>query len=190
MDISKLPKLSQTPATPAAEETQPTGTKIPPYSSEPREPAIPAAGKGAEAWISIILGLILLFMFPRIIQYLSNRKHPEEFEKLWKFSGKDGLPLPYTSTAFFLCDLALALFAAVLIAEGVILVFARKSPLVLFALILTVGTVLLNLFVLIRVNAEIGFQLWPAVAIAFGGYIAIYEWNFYKSIKGSTRPAR
>src|SRR5438477_7974386 len=96
MDLSKLPKFSQTPQqTPEPSEPTPAATPAPQVNPRPSEHcracglplragarfcdacgapiAHTAAGRasaGAEAWISIAIGAILLFVFPHLIQYL------------------------------------------------------------------------------------------------------------------------
>src|ERR1700744_4076682 len=66
MDLSKLPKMSQTP--PPADSSTPTPLVVGPIQSPP--PLAPAMG---EAWLSIAIGVILLLVFPRFLQWLSSR---------------------------------------------------------------------------------------------------------------------
>ena len=73
MDLSKLPKLSKTTQSrPASEPTEPAP---PPLDYERRIP--PAIGL-AEAWISIALGVLLLFIYPNTLSYIHS---PAAFEQ-------------------------------------------------------------------------------------------------------------
>lgn len=138
------------------------------------------AGIGAEVWISIALGLIFIFMSPRIWQYFLA---PASFT--WTFSDANGNPLPYRQTMFFWGDLALAAFSVTLIAEGVALAFRRRGPIML-ALVVTVATTLLNLAYLVAMTTQgYGLQIMSALAAAFGVYIAVMLWKMLQA----TRPA-
>src|SRR4051812_5204524 len=69
MDLSKLPKLSDTPAPPPAEAAPASNARVD-YGIQPREPG------GAEAWISIAIGGILLFAFPNTWHWLLHYNSP------------------------------------------------------------------------------------------------------------------
>src|SRR5262245_32114484 len=168
MDLSKLPKLSQTPSQteqPAPEQSpaqepdfckqcglplrkgarfcdacgSPTGALD--YGTQR-----PAPGTAADAWISIALGVILLFIGPRLIQYLLS---PSTFPQKWSFSDPTGAPLAYTQTVFFWGDIALTSFALVLIVEGIALMLGRRAWVVGGAFVLTTSVTFLNLIYVI-----------------------------------------
>ncbi len=179
MDISKLPRMSETnkhappPATDVASapdvghDVAPVRSPIP-YARDD----VPSAG--ADAWISIALGVILILMSPRIWQYALSRLFGTAFT--WTFTDPAGNPLPYTQSVFFWGDLALALFAVVLIAEGIVIGFARRRALVAVALALTVLTTLFNLgYLAWMMQGGYGLQIMSAFAVAFGVYIAMYQ---------------
>ena len=115
MDLSKLPKLSETPRPDVEQSPEPAPL---PYAADYHQ-----AGSGGEIWLSIALGLILLFMSPRFLQYVISRS---TFPQKWKFNDAQGNPLTYTQTVFFWGDLALMLFAVVLIVEGIVLALGRR----------------------------------------------------------------
>jgi hypothetical protein len=184
MDLSKLPRMSQTPPPPpeAAPEPPPAGAGAAgaPQSAYRQEAGYAAepAPSFAEAWISIAIGLILLFATSalRLIQYLMS---PSTFT--WTFNDEKGAPIKYTQTVFIWGDAAMLLFALVLILEGLLL-FTRKPGLIALAFGLTVITVALNLFFLMMMMSRgYGFQLASAIAVAFGVYIAIFQWNLLQS---------
>ena len=136
---------------------------------------------GAEAWISIAVGVIILLMAPRLIQYLLS---PAAFEQSIRITDEQGQPLAYTRSVFFWGDLSLTLFALVLILEGLVVAFVRNPLLVLIALVLTIATTLLNLFYVIQmIVLGYGFQIMSALAVAFGVYIALYQWRLWQSLR-------
>src|SRR5947208_3661059 len=109
MDLSKLPKLSETPAPPPAEPKPASVARTAP----PTEPS------GPEAWISIAIGGILLFAFPNTWHWLLNYYPPVITDT------STGNPVSYAQSIFFFGDLCVFAFALVLIADGLIL-FTRK----------------------------------------------------------------
>ena len=213
MDLSKLPKLSQTPAPPTlrsptpVESEEPQGTALPATATrsapcracgaavsegqqfcgicggDSQLPAYAQPVKLAEAWSGIGIGVILLVISPRIFQYLRLHGTPGEFEKIWAFSDKTGVPLAYTKSAFFQVDLALALFAGVLILDGIALLLSQKKWVVLSTFVATIIAILVNGYALASTYGEIGFQLFPVIAIAIGGYFAMLQWATYRGIR-------
>ena len=182
MDLSKLPRMSQTPAPPPSADDPgappppiPTATaaNLPDYGYEP------STGPLAEAWISLAIGVILLLMFFRPIEYLLTSK--QSFEQKYTFSDANG-PLTYPQTVFFFGDVAIVSFAFVLIIDGLIL-FTRKPRLIAAALVFTVITVLLNLAYVVRMMNGYGLQFASALAVAFGVYIAIFQWKLLQSLR-------
>ena len=191
MDMSKLPRMSQTPPPPPPETSEPAldeGCSAPgipaaqaqrayrqelDYGSEPTVSL-------AEAWISIAIGLILMFVSTagRFLEYLTSSNFS------WNFTDPTGAPLPYRQTVFFWGDVAIFAFALLLIIDGLIL-FTRKPALVTVALAFTIITVLMNFFYVVRMMNGYGFQLWSAIAVAFGVYIAIFQWRLLQSLRSS-----
>jgi len=189
MDLSKLPRLSET------SKEQPT----PPVSTDPAQlgqPSIPIArvheprpsepiGTAGDAWISIAVGVIILVISPRLFQYLIS---PSTFSTKWTFNDPNGNPLTYPQTVFFWGDIVLYLFAATLIIEGLILVFARKTLTIGIGFGLTTLATAANAIYLVAMMSKgYGFQLYSAIAVAFGVYIAMYQWNLLKAFTASTR---
>ena len=129
MDMSKLPRMSQSPAPPPQVQPQHEYRVQPPLDS-------PYAGGSAEAWISIAIGVILFFATyaQRLVQYLLSR---DSFT--WTFRDETGAPLAYSETVFIWGDAAMLLFCTVLIFEGIVL-FIRKPTLIAIAFGVTVIT--------------------------------------------------
>ena len=216
MDLSKLPRMSNTPPTPvepaASAHPASAGANPPPPPAEAtflcpncasvlrvgarfcdkcgvqlvQRNAAGQVGLGAEAWISIAMGVILLLFLHRPIEYWHTRSHPEQFT--WTFNDKDGNPITYPQSAFFLPDVAFCAFCAVMIFEGVAMLAARRAPAALLvAFILLVLTSGFNLIALAASYKEIGFQIFPALAIAFGIYLAIFQIGLYRSLRAAAK---
>jgi hypothetical protein len=178
MDLSKLPKLSET------DKHRPPSQALdsPPADPQPLHVEPRAGSAGPEAWISIAVGLILLLMSPRIWQYLLHRVAGSSFT--WTFNDAAGNPLTYPQTVFFWGDIALALFAIVLVVEGLVIGFARWRGAVAAALALTILATVLNLgYVVWMMQQGYGLQIMPALAAAFGVYIAMYQKKLLDSLR-------
>ncbi|HEX2971254.1 MAG TPA: hypothetical protein VHP11_02905 [Tepidisphaeraceae bacterium] len=165
MDLSKLPRLSQT-----QQPAQPAG-QVPPSEPTP-PPAAPPAARGAEAWISLLLAIVLILFFPRIWQYFLS---PSSFT--WTFTDSQGSPLAYTKSAYFLVDAGIAAFAIVLLLDALTLLFSRSVILRISALLVTGLGALFNFVVFALVRNEIGNQIMPLLAGGFGVYTLIYQWQ-------------
>jgi hypothetical protein len=188
MDMSKLPRMSQSPAPPPPPVSDQPSTTSPDALNYESRLADTGGSTAAEAWISIAIGAILMLMSPRIWQYLFSSA--DAFAQKWTFSDTSGAPLPYTKSVFFWGDLAITTFALVLVIEGLVLAFARTRPLVLIALLFTVITVALNLVYLIAMmNMGYGLQILSALAVAFGVYIALFEWRLLQALRPIRPPA-
>src|SRR2546421_1113197 len=115
MDLSKLPKLSETPPPPPA-----------PTEASPTQPQVverviyveQATPGGAEAWISGAMGAIILLLNLRLFQYLFS---PSTFANKWTFSDPQGNPLAYKNSVFFWSDVCIVAFAFVLLLDAIVL---------------------------------------------------------------------
>lgn len=190
MDMSKLPRLSQTNKDDAPTPI-PGGAPPPPMPSpdrnvpdyQPRDRVAydPGHSTGAEVWISIAVGAILLLMFRRLLQYVSHVLFGTFFAP---YLMPDGTEVPYTSTLDFWSDLGITAFAFVLIIEGIALAIGRRRPGVIwFAFLLTALATLYNLGYLLMTFSR-GFPIISALAVAFGVYIGLYQWNLLKGTSG------
>ena len=179
MDLSKLPKLSQTPrpadqveaSAGSADPSQPPpvelycrcGAAITPGTkfcsncgasySEATGGRAPVTddddGRIADSVISIAIGAILLFFLKRFLEYYLS---PTTFQSAgWSFLNKDGAPLTYAHTGFYWSDLAGVAFAIALILEGVITIFLRGSKVMIGVLVVTVAALLLNCYSVTKV---------------------------------------
>jgi hypothetical protein len=174
MDLSKLPKLSNTtgsqppPATADAPEPSPQAQ---PAASQPQELPVPAIGL-AEAWISIGLGILILFIFPNTLHYIFSST---QFQQENTFTDKQGNAISYGQSIFFWTDLGITVFAAALIVEGIILAFARKMGPLYIAFVLTSLAAFFNIYVIFKSRSEIDFPLFCGVAVVILGYMALTQ---------------
>lgn len=208
MDVSKLPKLSQTPAPPISDAAPPPPAMAAATSLQPewcRKCHAPNAHNsrfcascgaglggstgaapveiGAEAWISIAVGAILLLLQPRLLRFVSHKLFGTFFAP---YQLSDGTEVPYTGQTDFWSDLAITSFALVLVAEGFVVIFARRPTVVLGAFLLTVATTVGNLLYLVLTYSSHGLATYSALAVAFGVYVALYQWRLYQSLRTPT----
>jgi hypothetical protein len=189
MDMSKLPRMSNTPAPPPAQPNPTSAAPAPPASPAPpptghldyeRRDTV-GIGAGPEAWLSIAIGIILMLMSPRIFQYTMS---PSRFAQNYTFTAANGAPMTYPQTVFFWGDLALTLFALVLVLEGLVIAFGRRVALVGIAFGLTMLAVAINLiYVAGMLFNGYGLQIISAMAVAFGVYIAMFEWKLLTALR-------
>lgn len=176
MDLSKLPKLSNTPPPPPPS---------PPLDYAPRV----SAGSGAEIWISSIVGIVLLLLGRSFAAWAFTTLTGGTYQTglNWVTGPLAGQPVRYwelaggiawTDSGIFLLGLALILEAIVILAAT----SARRNPvaLILFALVLTIAATVYNGVVAgILLTMDI-LPLLSILAFGFGGYIAAYEFRLLK----------
>ncbi len=182
MDLSKLPRLSETdkhappPQPPSQEQQEP----IP--QATLAAPVRAAAPVSAEVWFSIAIGLIIQLLNSRFWSFVSSKLLGGEYT--WTFSNADGSPITYTQSVFFQGDLAMVLFGLVLMLESLVLIFPHRRKIIMFVFALTCITTAMNLLYLINMmNGGYGLQIMPALAVLFGGYIAMYHWSMLKALR-------
>jgi hypothetical protein len=197
MDMSKLPRMSQTPPPPPDVDPDPvaagTGASAPsphamqsPYRQEQSYAAEPAPSF-AEAWISMAIGLILLFIYPYTWQWLLSKisSYKPPFLPITQFNPQTGLTteIPYAQSDFFFSHICVFAFALVLILDGLIL-FTRRPALLMFAFAFTVVTAAMN-FLCVANETLHGraFPLVSGLAFAFGVYIAIFQWKLLQQLR-------
>ncbi len=181
MDLSKLPKLSESPApAPPPPQVAPQRPAV-----APREDLALRESPAAEAWISIAIGVILMLLSPRLFQFILA---PGTFDQKWTFNDPSGAPLAYPKTVFFWGDVALIAFALVLIVEGLVIAFGKSAALLAVAFVLTALVTALNFFYVVAMMwSGYGAQIFSLLAVAFGGYIAFYQWRLLKAMLAARR---
>ena len=185
MDLSKLPRLSKTPPGPPADGpagtdpvtgTPADGTHRPaPLAYRPAPPDDP--GAGPQAWISIAIAGLILFMNPTFLVFLSHWLRGEPYRPFVDPTAD------YHASLNFWRDLVITAFAVVLILDGLVMLFARKSLLVLTAFVMTVAATVGNLIYLIYSYPSDGLALESALAVIFGVFIAMQQWRTLQAIR-------
>jgi hypothetical protein len=166
MDLSKLPKLSQTPKPPENEAPQPVAHATPMPTSV-----------GAEAWICIAIGLLVLLVHRQFFLFFMGK----DIGIL--FFDEHQQPLAYTKSIFFINDLGLVAFGFALILDGIVLLIGRPAA-IWIGFIATVLASVLNIFTIIRAFAAgMPLQIYPAVAFALGVYTALYQWKLLRVMR-------
>lgn len=206
MDLSKLPKLSDTKAA-EAELTPPTdpATAIPvqplPPTADYRRPATPPPpGLGVDVWISTIMGVLFVFMGMTFARFAMAKLGHQPFHTgvNWTTGPLDGQEVDYfdlqghtawTDMGAFLFGLTL-LFEAATKAAVVLMPGKASRALLLFATLLTFGTVALNLVAAGLLMHDGILPLLSGIAVAFGGWILADEWQTLKSTARPSSAAR
>ncbi len=196
MDVSKLPKLSDTkgaaeaagvdPSPEAAREGTREGTAAaePAGRNRPRPP-----GVGADVWISTVIGLLFVFMGMTFAKFVVAKLTHQPFDTNYTWpdddpNGRAGQPVAYFDLQGYTAwtDMGAFLFGLTLLLEAaskaaITLRPGRASRAVLaFAAVLTLVTVGLNLYVC---GLMFHYGLTPilsGLAVAFGGWILFDEW--------------
>lgn len=195
MDLSKLPKLSDTPRPAAQPDPTPADKPADTYAAAP-VPSRP--GAGAEAWLSIVLGILLILMNIRFANYVFATLTGSEFHTNvnWTSGELAGQEVKYWDlqglTAWTEC--ALFLFGLAMVFEGLVLLLicSQRQPrasAIALALLITVAATALNLIVSVRLFALGVLPLMSGLAVAFGGYIAAYEWGLFKLFRNAPKSA-
>jgi hypothetical protein len=186
MDLSKLPKFSDSPPPPPSEQPEPV-TPIPPKPS-------PQPGIGADIWVSLVIGLLFVFMGLNFGKFLVSKVTGQPYHTHVNWTEGPLADSPDPEVAYFdlsgftaWTDMGVFLFGLVLLfeaaAKGVIAIRpggASRLILVL-AILLTFATVMLNLFVCYRLMSMQITPLISGLAVAFGGWILFDEWRMLRN---------
>jgi hypothetical protein len=154
------------------------------YSLTPsRSPAT-----GAEIWISLAIGLILMLMGARFGTYLISLITHEAFHTgvNWVAGPKAGQEVGYWELEGFTAwtEASLWLFGFTMVFDAILLYFAGRERLWLIAIAfaLTAAVCAFNAFVCAKCFSAGITPLTSLVALAFGIYMAIYQWGLLKDV--------
>jgi hypothetical protein len=194
MDVSKLPRLSETkpaePAQPPADAPVPPAPLPPPPSpaSHPSDYRRDSGGiAGAEIWFSIIVGLILVLYTAHFGKFLiaSATGQPYHTGVEWNTGPNEGREVPYLELegGTFFSDSSLFLFGLALLIGGAAQFAGLVSHNRVFAWI-SLGFLLLAT-VYCAVAVAVLFQkgvtpLMSLLCVGLGGYGVFYEWSALK----------
>jgi hypothetical protein len=150
------------------------------------------AGIGAEVWLSAIIGAFLMLLGRSFGGWLVAKAtgHAYNTGLIWGPGPHEGEPVAYWEQAGYaaLNDSAIFLFGLAMVLEAVVLAlihtrFRHKAGLVTFALLIALTATAYNLFAAIKLLTVDVTPLWSLLAVAFGGYIAIFEWRLLQQLR-------
>ena len=191
MDLSKLPKMSDTRKAEAQRQTQPqaqidpaaapdaaSGPPILPYASG----RVVSVDAGPSGWISLIVGILLILFWPRLWQWIAHKLFGSDFAP---FIDAAGNTVSYLSTTAFWSDLAIALYAVSLVLDGVVLIWISRSRLALWAALFVLAlAILFNLGYFIYSMAQgLGLPMISVLAVIFGIFMCHQQWQVLKGPK-------
>jgi hypothetical protein len=175
MDLSKLPKLSETDkhAPPPASAQPPNLDYVPPARA--REELV----AGPEVFINVVIGLILIYMGWPIFDYLIHLTGARPFK--YPVTDAAGNPMSYPHTVFFWMNIGVALFGVALVLYGLLGRSANRaiSGAVLMLLALAAAVCA---YATIASMSVIGLQLLPALCAAFALYLGMYQWKRFNPL--------
>jgi hypothetical protein len=191
MDMSKLPRMSNTPAPPPPEQQDdspapaPKKPNVPDYSQP--EGARPISGL---VWFNACVALLLIFMGRAFPSYAYSKMTGQPFHTgvTWQAGERVGTEVDYFDlqghTA--IADVGIFFFGVVILLEAAVLIFLARGnaarALLRFTFVLTVLVTAWNFFVMVRLFQ---FGVLPALtllAVAYGGYIAFEQKQFLKEM--------
>ena len=212
MDMSKLPRLSQTnkddaptavpggtPAAPAPSADRPGD--YPPHDrrdsdrGDYRGGYDPGYSVGAEVWISVIFSIVYMFIGFNFARYVAAKATGGTYHTNvnWTAGEKAGQEVDYYDlqggTAH--SDSAMFLFGLALLLEAIAMLIAHtgapaKKLFVGFALFVTLLATAYNLFVIVKLFGMGITPLMSVIAVAIGGYMATYQWRLWKQVSART----
>jgi hypothetical protein len=203
MDMSKLPRLSQTNKDDAPEPVagQPGVAPPPPPRADTVEYARRDPGEydrgysvGAEVWISVIFAIVYMFIGFNFARYMAAKVTGGTYHTNvnWTAGEKAGQEVDYYDlqggTAH--SDSAMFLFGLALLLEAIAMLIAHsgapaKKFFVGFALFVTLLATAYNLFVIVKLFGMGITPLMSVIAVAIGGYMATYQWRLWKQVSAS-----
>jgi hypothetical protein len=201
MDMSKLPRLSQSagaPGSPAQQPAAPENATLAPQPTAPApadaapvamaeyhaQPPLPVL---AEAWISLAIGAILLLANPHLLQWLISlvsSYHPS-FLPITDLG--TGNVVPYSSSVFFFNDLCMFSFAIALLLDGVLLLSRVRALVILGLIVMLIATAMNAIYLAQSSLNGAGLALMSAIAVAIGVYLAISQWRLLAMLRGIRR---
>jgi hypothetical protein len=236
MDLSKLPRLSQTPAPPPGTSpdappeppvprSEAQGFPVTPVGSPPVQGvplfcrcgaqlppgtrfcsncgasfaeatgvrrAEPIGGMWIEAFMSVAVGLFLLFMVPATVKYYGHRwfglntgpfVDPFTNQPVDYATYTDGSRKLYRDLPNYWNDVAVTAFALVLILEGIVFAVVRNRWVILGTAVLTAIVTVGNLIYLVSTFSTMGFAPISALAVIFGILMAGYQFRMFFELR-------
>jgi hypothetical protein len=193
MDLSKLPKLSETD-----KHAPPPPPPEPQFRAEPLPYSPPSTGLdlGAQIWLSGILGIVFMLMGRSFASYLIATLTGQTYHTGvdWVAGPNVGQEVGYYELQGYTgqTDTAVFLFGFCMVLEAIALIFVRRNTptartILTVALVVTVGMTLYNLGLALFLVGKNALPLLSILAVAFGGYTAMTEWQTLQHMKANAR---
>jgi hypothetical protein len=191
MDLSKLPKLSETDKhapPPPSPETPPPAE---PLSYAPRSSGLDLGG---QVWLSAILGIVFMLMGKNFASFLIAKLTGQPFHTgvIWQTGVNAGQEVAYYDLQGFSAhtETAIFLFGLSMVLEAVALASIRRNTpktrgLLLLTLVLTAGMTLYNVILVVVLFGHGITPLLSILVVAFGGYTAITEWQTLQQMQAT-----
>jgi len=187
MDMSKLPKLSQTPKPPSNE---PPAGEPEPLSYGPQI-GTPEASIAGMLWISLVIGALCMFWGRGAASYffakLTGREHHTHVN--WVAGPNAGQEVGYWDLqgAVAWTDTGVFLFGLAMVLEGIALAVLNskmggKKIWLSASLGVVVIATIVNLVTAVKVLNVGATPLTSGLAVAFGGYMAMYQWKLLRML--------
>jgi hypothetical protein len=180
MDLSKLPKLSQTDPPPADAPDAPQTPAEPPAISYRTPSAILPAGMGAEIWFNVIVAILAIFWGRSFAVYVLDTLDGKTFHTGFEWTDGDHagqeIPYPQLGPYAMIGDAGLLFFGIVVLMETFLRAMWAMGWRVprgvgLAVMQLAIGVTLFNLFVAIQCMREGIYPVTSGLAAAYGGFI-------------------
>jgi cytochrome c oxidase subunit IV len=199
MDLSKLPKLSDTKSQAPAENPMPPapqGINYQPYAN--RQPSI-----GGDIWFSVVIGIVLMLLGGTFAKFAIAKMthHPFHTNYTWPDDdprGRGGQEVDYFDLQGYTAwtDMGIFLFGVTVVFEAAAKAFIVMKPgamsryLLMLAIVLTLLAIILNLIAAMKVYSLDVIPTFSALAIAFGGWILFDEWATLQRMNQIIAPAK
>lgn len=185
MDLSKLPKMSDTRRAEADRQSAHPSAGLPVQieqagdpGSQPLPGRVVAVDAGGSGWISLIVGVLLILFKPQWWLWLFHTLFGTSFTPP-VITDEQGAPLAYERSVFFPGDMAIALFALALLVEGVVLLsMAQRRNVIWLSVVIVAAATLFNLgYLAYMISKGYGLQLFSTLAVLFGAFMCVQQWQ-------------
>jgi hypothetical protein len=194
MDLSKLPKLSDTRTASDATPVEPRPVQPLPDPAENRRPGIPPPpGIGADVWISTIVGLLFLSMGFTFARFLTAKLGGPPFQTniTWQAGPLTGQEVAYFDLEGHSAWMEMGefLFGVTLLVEAASKAAIAIRPgtitrgVLMLAMLLTAVTIGLNLYACVLLRRFGMTPLVNGLAVAFGGWVMYDEFYTLKAYR-------
>ena len=184
MDLSKLPKMSDTRRAEADRQAEaPPNAAVPAAPAgfgeagmPPRPARVVQVESGGSGWISLIVGGLVVLLWPRLWQWIAHKLFGTSFSP---FLDPAGNVVSYTQTPAFWSDLAIGLFGVALLVEGVVLLWAAAwRAAIWLSLVIVASATVFNLgYVVWSLSSGYATPIFSLLAVIFGAFMCVQQWQ-------------